>query len=227
MIEQPKENDWRGKEWSRREPSDIDEARKGELSGESESIEPAWRTKLPFLNKPAREVEAGAGIEPARKRLMRPLPSHLATPQLELARRLGAAPSRQSFGDLVAQAGARRKELVATFAEALECREISRDERFLLCARPFLDLRLASTRCSKVSLDFYESYPNRGINARGPTCSSRDVTTKSLFAIIRIPYIESTRSKLKNVNYDNPPRQSRGHSTRLFKQRHSSFLFQA
>ena len=27
-------------------------------------------------------VIAGAGIEPARKRLMRPLPSHLATPQL-------------------------------------------------------------------------------------------------------------------------------------------------
>ncbi len=46
---------------------------------------------------------AGAGIEPARKRLMRPLPSHLATPQLlKLARRLGAAPSRQSFGDFAA-----------------------------------------------------------------------------------------------------------------------------
>jgi hypothetical protein len=29
-----------GREWSRRAPSDIDEARKGELSGESESIEP-------------------------------------------------------------------------------------------------------------------------------------------------------------------------------------------
>jgi hypothetical protein len=35
---------------------------------------------------------------------MRPLPSHLATPQLlKLARRLGAAPSRQSFGDFAAQ----------------------------------------------------------------------------------------------------------------------------
>jgi hypothetical protein len=30
----------RGREWSRREPSDVDEARKGELSEESESIEP-------------------------------------------------------------------------------------------------------------------------------------------------------------------------------------------
>jgi len=32
----------------------------------------------------------------------------LATPRLKLARRLGAAPSRQSFGDFAAQAGARR-----------------------------------------------------------------------------------------------------------------------
>jgi hypothetical protein len=54
---------------------------------------------------------AEAGIEPARRRLMRPLPSHLATPQLmekEMARRVGAAPTRQSFGDFAAQAGAHR-----------------------------------------------------------------------------------------------------------------------
>ena len=58
---------------------------------------------------PRRRLVAGAGIEPARERLMRPLPSHLATPQLwKMARRLGAAPSRQSFGDSAAQAGARR-----------------------------------------------------------------------------------------------------------------------
>src|SRR5207248_11050816 len=57
----------RGREWSRREPSDIDEARKGELSGESESIEPAWRRKSRFLNRPASELEAGAGIEPANR----------------------------------------------------------------------------------------------------------------------------------------------------------------
>src|SRR5947209_1510163 len=48
---------------------------------------------------------AGAGIEPARRRLMRPLPSHLAPPHLgKVARRLGAAPSPQSFGDDAAQA---------------------------------------------------------------------------------------------------------------------------
>ena len=49
------------------EPSDTDEARKGELAAASESIEPALRTKSPFLSKPARELEAGAGIEPANR----------------------------------------------------------------------------------------------------------------------------------------------------------------
>lgn len=54
---------------------------------------------------------AGVGIEPTCKRLMRPLPFHLATPQwieMKVARRLGAAPSSQSFGGFAAQAGARR-----------------------------------------------------------------------------------------------------------------------
>jgi hypothetical protein len=55
----------RGREWSRREPSDIDEARKGELSGESESIEPAYEVRAPLSTKTERNVEAGAGIEPA------------------------------------------------------------------------------------------------------------------------------------------------------------------
>ena len=55
----------RGREWSRREPSDIDEARKGELSGESESIEPACGAKAPLSTKAERDLEAGAGIEPA------------------------------------------------------------------------------------------------------------------------------------------------------------------
>jgi hypothetical protein len=47
----------------RREPSDIDEARK--LSGESESIEPACEGRVPLSRKPERDLEAGAGIEPA------------------------------------------------------------------------------------------------------------------------------------------------------------------
>ena len=52
---------------------------------------------------------AGAGLEPACRRLMRPLPYLLATPQFgKVARRLGAAPSPRSFGDSAAQAGARR-----------------------------------------------------------------------------------------------------------------------
>lgn len=54
-------------EWSRREPSDMDEARKGERAGASESIEPKWRTKSAFLNKPRVGLEAGAGIEPANR----------------------------------------------------------------------------------------------------------------------------------------------------------------
>ena len=54
----------RGREWSRREPSDIDEARKGKLSGESESIEPARGVKPRCSTKRA-NFEAGAGIEPA------------------------------------------------------------------------------------------------------------------------------------------------------------------
>lgn len=51
---------------------------------------------------------AGTGVEPVHRRLMRPLPSHLATPRLKMARRLGAAPSPRSFGDSAAHAGARR-----------------------------------------------------------------------------------------------------------------------
>ena len=38
---------------------------KGELAGESESIEPACEAKTPLSTKPERDVEAGAGIEPA------------------------------------------------------------------------------------------------------------------------------------------------------------------
>ena len=45
----------------------MDEARKGELSGESESIEPACETKTPVSTKPACHLEAGAGIEPANR----------------------------------------------------------------------------------------------------------------------------------------------------------------
>jgi hypothetical protein len=38
---------------------------KGELSGESESIEPARKAKAPLTTKPERDFKAGAGIEPA------------------------------------------------------------------------------------------------------------------------------------------------------------------
>src|SRR6266481_5895647 len=55
----------RGREWSRREPSDIDEAPEGELAGASESIEPARRKKASSSNETERNIEAGAGIEPA------------------------------------------------------------------------------------------------------------------------------------------------------------------
>ena len=62
-----------------------------------------------LLNDRTTQKFAGAGIEPARKRLMRPLPSHLAPLRLrKLARRPGAAPTPRSFGDSAAQAGARR-----------------------------------------------------------------------------------------------------------------------
>ena len=36
-----------------------------------------------MIERPRRKLVAGAGIEPAYKRLMRPLPFHLATPQLD------------------------------------------------------------------------------------------------------------------------------------------------
>ena len=49
------------------EPSDIDEARHGKISGESESIEPDRRTKAPVSSKTEHVVEAGARIEPARQ----------------------------------------------------------------------------------------------------------------------------------------------------------------
>ena len=49
------------------EPSDIDEARKGERLGERESIEPARRTNSTLAIKPERLGEAGAGIEPANR----------------------------------------------------------------------------------------------------------------------------------------------------------------
>ena len=57
----------RGREWSRPEPSDIDEARKGELAAASESIEPACKAKAPLSTKPEHDLEAGAGIEPANR----------------------------------------------------------------------------------------------------------------------------------------------------------------
>ena len=47
------------------EPSDIDEARQGKVSGESESIEPDRETNAPVSSKAEPVVEAGAGIEPA------------------------------------------------------------------------------------------------------------------------------------------------------------------
>ena len=49
------------REWSRRERSDIDEARKGELSGDSESIEPACRMRTTVSIKPARGYQGGGG----------------------------------------------------------------------------------------------------------------------------------------------------------------------
>ena len=55
----------RGREWSQRELSDMDVARKGELAAASESIEPARETKAALSAKPERDFEAGAGIEPA------------------------------------------------------------------------------------------------------------------------------------------------------------------
>ena len=63
-----------------------------------------------MIEQPIDELIAEAGIEPARCRLMRPAPSHLATPQFvygKMARRPGAAPDSRSFGGSAAQAGAR------------------------------------------------------------------------------------------------------------------------
>ena len=53
-----------GREWSRREPSDIDEARKGELSGDSESIEPAREMKTPLSNKRSEILRRGRESNP-------------------------------------------------------------------------------------------------------------------------------------------------------------------
>ena len=64
-----------------------------------------------MIEQPKRKMVAEAGIEPTRRRLMRPAPSHLATPQFvygKMARRPGAAPDSRSFGGSAAQAGARR-----------------------------------------------------------------------------------------------------------------------
>jgi len=43
----------------------MDEARKGELSGDSESIEPARGMKTPLTNETERGFEPGAGMKPA------------------------------------------------------------------------------------------------------------------------------------------------------------------
>lgn len=64
-----------------------------------------------MIERPETKMVAEAGIEPTLERLMRPVPSHLATPQFikgKMARRPGAAPDPQSFGGSAAQAGARR-----------------------------------------------------------------------------------------------------------------------
>ncbi len=47
------------------EPSDLDEARQGELAAASRSIEPVREAKANLSTKSERVVEAGAGIEPA------------------------------------------------------------------------------------------------------------------------------------------------------------------
>jgi hypothetical protein len=47
------------------ESNDIDEARHGKVSGESESIELHPRTSAPVSSTAEHVVEAGAGIEPA------------------------------------------------------------------------------------------------------------------------------------------------------------------
>jgi hypothetical protein len=61
-----------------------------------------------MIERPGNLV-AGAGVEPAHARLMKPLPSHLAPPRFrKVARRVSAALTRQGFGVLAAQAGARR-----------------------------------------------------------------------------------------------------------------------
>jgi hypothetical protein len=49
----------------RREPSELDEARKGELSGDRELIEPVRGIKTTLFSDTERDLEAGAGIEPA------------------------------------------------------------------------------------------------------------------------------------------------------------------
>ena len=54
----------RGGNGSWREPSDIDEARKGELSGDSESIEPAREMKTPLSNKPSEILRRGRESNP-------------------------------------------------------------------------------------------------------------------------------------------------------------------
>src|SRR5437588_10951690 len=74
-------NERRGREWSRREPSDIDEARKGELSGESESIEPAWQTKSPFLNKSAPAMRGGGGNGTRGRRATKTKPDTVGVPE--------------------------------------------------------------------------------------------------------------------------------------------------
>ena len=55
------------REWSRRERRDIDEAPKGELSGESESIEPTLHTTLKLASLLALGAVSPAGIEPTFK----------------------------------------------------------------------------------------------------------------------------------------------------------------
>ena|SRR5437588_8422022 len=55
------------REWSPRERRDIDEAPKGELSGESESIEPTLNATLKLANLLALGAVSPAGIEPTFK----------------------------------------------------------------------------------------------------------------------------------------------------------------
>jgi len=112
---------------------------------------------------------------------------------------------------------------IALFAQAPKSYGVTKNKRLLLCARPPLDLSLTAPGRNKVQMNFYKDDRKRTILSRSSGCCAFLVSSEARFAIVRAPDIKCPRLQSQNINDRRTPRQARGHSTRLAKERHFTY----